>query len=304
MIRSVLFLLTVSIATLPAFAQDISSSNYSNENDYEFFVQQAQAYDAAGIYDSALVAYEKAYEAEPDREEIYNPLTKKYVFLGLFDEATTRLRELYINHPEEAEHDHEYMVWSGTCLMGFYEALRGDYETALNFTEISVASSDIFGRYHCAMRVMTAAEKYDKAAFYIDTLNTVRNTPSHMVQYGTWGHYVESRRGNAAKAKEYLSNLIQLRQAFEQGAFREEDGPQTRYYLALIYLAEGNEDKAIEQLRNAYEMGNRQYYWWTNINPMLDELEGIPAYDELMKEMKADIDRMRQRYLGIAKEDG
>lgn len=292
-----LFLTAYSLGAAPLHAQSNQSNQAPNPGTFEFYQQQATAYSIAGIYDSALVAYEKAYELDSRREEIYNPLTKKYVYLGLFDRATTRLRELYINHPEDMDHDHEDLILGGTCLMGFYEALRGDYQTALNFTEISVANSDQIGRYHCAFRVMTAAEKYDKAATYLDTLYSVRQDPVIRIQYAVWGHFVETKRGNTVKANQYLTYVKQIYEAYEQGELEVKEGPMTQYFIGIVYLTLGDKKKAIQELKKAYRMGNKQYYWWTNINPILNQLEDYPEYRQLMEQMKSDIDRMRNRYL-------
>lgn len=292
-----LFLATCSLGAAPLYAQSNESEQAPKPGTFEFYQQQALAYDNAGIYDSALVAYEKAYELDPMQEEIYNPLTKTYVHLGLFDRATTRLRELYINHPEEMDYDREYLIWAGTCLMGFYEALKGDYQTALNFTEISVANYDQIGKYHCAFRVMTAAEKYDKAASYLDTLYSVRQDPLIRIDYAIWGHFVETKRGNTVKADQYLSYVKQVHEAYEQGQLQIEEGPMTQYYLGLGYLTLGDKEKAIQELKKAYRMGNNHYYWWTNINPILDQLEEEPEYIQFMEQMKSEVDLMRNRYL-------
>lgn len=292
---NLLFVVILLFVSLPAFSQLPNQEAYDRDKNFEFYIQQAQSYDMAGIYDSALVAYEKAHRLKPGNTEIFNPLTKKYVFLGLFEDAKTRLRELFIDYPEGS--DKEMMVWTGSCLTGFYEALEGDYDTALNFTAISMKVTDDIGRYHCAFRVMTAAGAYEKAAQYIDTLLAERSDPRQVVQYAVWGKYVADQLGDPQKAEEYEQMATQIRLAYEQGAFQGMDGPLLRYYLGLIHITEGNLDKAITELRNAYEMGNKEYYWWSNINPILDQLEGMPAYVQLMQEMKSDIDRMRTRYL-------
>lgn len=74
---------------------------------------------------------------------------------------------------------------------------------------------------------------------------------------------------------------------------------QMEYELGVYSILNGNHQEAITHLPQTYEAGNKEYYWWKKFNPFFQELESYPGYQNLMKEMKADIERMRENYLQL-----
>ena len=68
------------------------------------------------------------------------------------------------------------------------------------------------------------------------------------------------------------------------------------YYrpLAAFYALKGEDDRALDLLQKNYENGGRQYYWIKNVSPFFDHYENNPRFVSLMKEMKVEVDEMKQ----------
>lgn len=284
-------------AALLFISQPLSAQTrqHGAETDFQALVSQADSLSRAGVYDQALEIYEKALDAEPDSVHIYNRLTKKYAFLGLFDQANTRTRELFFKNPGPS--NQEWLYLEGSCLLGVYEALEGNLETALNFNVIHLAYLRQQGKYppNCAYRIHALAGHYKESKAQLDELIRV-STGANQAMYIIWAIYVERKLGNTERANHLMQQVEQIRNAIEAGQIDYPDKSMLQYGLGLIAALEGDKKRAVTKLRRAYEMGNKQYYWWKNFNPILDGMEGEPAYEELISQIQSDIKQMKERY--------
>jgi tetratricopeptide (TPR) repeat protein len=280
---------------LNGFAQQNSSQNF-----YEI-LSEADNLSLKGDYDKALVLYEDAVQIIPDtistiaRVNLYNSLTKKYAFLGLFDEARKRTRELFFQNLDIA--NKEYLIIEGAGLMGVYEAFEGDYNSALDFSVISVAlallNQEKAVAKHGSFRINALAGKQEQSINQLQELFEQNPRPEYLI----WLTYLLQEKGADKMVQQLLPKLDQLKQMSEAGKIEGYGEGAVLYGLAMGEVINGDHEKAIDYLRKSYSAGNKEYYWWKNFNPMFHELEQYSDYQDLMKRMKSDIDQMRESYL-------
>ena len=109
--------------------------------------------------------------------------------------------------------------------------------------------------------------KYPEA---IAQLVKARNLPNGTSQLG----YIYAVSGQRTKAQELLSEL-------QERAKREFIDP---YYIAIIYLGLGEQDRAFDWLNKAYE---ERSYWllWLRVEPKFDPLRSDSRYQSLVRRM-------------------
>jgi tetratricopeptide (TPR) repeat protein len=59
------------------------------------------------------------------------------------------------------------------------------------------------------------------------------------------------------------------------------------YALALVQIALGDKDHAIEELERAYSEGETNYLFAIKVDPMLDNLRGEPRFEALVRKVTA-----------------
>lgn len=278
-------------------------AQHKDPNGFNEILNKADKLSGQGNYDEALVLYEKAVQIIPDtislfeRSNLYNSLTKKYAHLGLFDEARKRTRELYFQNLDIA--NKEYLIIDGSCLMGAYEALEGDYNSALDFNVIYLAmvnevnEDEIIYSKNCAYRIHALAGKQEQSINQLQELLEQNPRP----EYFLWLTYLLQERGAESMVEQLLPKLEQVKQMSETGKIEGYDEGYVLYGLGMMEVIKGDHEKAIDYLKKSYLAGNKEYYWWKNFNPMFHELEEYSEYQDLMSKMKADIDQMRKNYL-------
>lgn len=272
-----------------------------NKNPYKKNLGKADSLASIGQYDKAIIYYEKAIQLQPEnitsneKRELYNDLTKKYAFIGLFEEAQKRTRELFFENlrPE----DQEVFLLAGSCLLGVYEALQENYTEALNFNVIHEAmlagSPNYSSNRHCTFRILTLAGKQKDAINQLQFLLEQNPDP----QYIIWLTYLYEKQGNQKMADAFKNKLKEVENMINSGTLKNYDESLLKYGLALISVLKDDHVSAVEYLQSAYELGNKEYYWWKNFNPILRELESNSEYRKLMDKMKEEIDQMRTQYL-------
>jgi tetratricopeptide (TPR) repeat protein len=57
------------------------------------------------------------------------------------------------------------------------------------------------------------------------------------------------------------------------------------YALALVQIALGDKDRAIEELEHAYAEGATNYLFVIKVDPLLDDLRGNPRFDALVQKV-------------------
>jgi tetratricopeptide (TPR) repeat protein len=81
------------------------------------------------------------------------------------------------------------------------------------------------------------------------------------------------KTGNMAKAIEILEELIKLTEQSPVGS--------PSYFVAALYTAMGNKEKAIQYLRKSYSDHEVEMYWLM-VEPFFKPLHGDPRFEEIL----------------------
>lgn len=275
-----------------SFAQQI-------ELNFNDILSEADELSSKGKYDEALLLYENAVQIVPDtisimdRKMLYNKLTKKYAYLGLFDEAKKRTRELFFGNEDIPNQD--WLHSEGTCLFNVYEALQENYINAMNFSAAFLALPDNEGLYHCVFRTYALAGYNSEAMAQLAQLLERYEDPLYIL-YLT---YLSKVNGDIEMTEKLMQKVQQIKALVESGKMKKYDERVLKYGLAMVAVLEDDHKEAINYLKESYKLGDKRYYWWKNFNVIFQELENYPEYQELLGKMKSDIDQMRENYLII-----
>ena len=86
-----------------------------------------------------------------------------------------------------------------------------------------------------------------------------------------------ARNGRKEEARKILGRL-------EDEAKVRDSAP---YAIALVYLALGEKDRAIDELERGYGKGETNYLFVIKVDPLLDELRGDPRFEALVQKILA-----------------
>jgi eukaryotic-like serine/threonine-protein kinase len=239
-----------------------------------------------GRLDEALRLFKNALRVNP-ADPILNDLTGwTYATLGMFDEAEAfyqraieiqpvyrqahnRLAELYLltSRPREAE------IRVRQILENF-----GERQDALGGAGI----------------IMAAAGDLRSARSYLErvTLEPAPRTnspgPAHRYLTLAWAYQQTGERGRADEI---------LRPMAAMPVWTTPNLPHEMIInLARLRVLQGDREGALLEMRNAVRKGWQDYYLLPN-DPILHSLRGDPQFDQLLAEVKAEVDRQRARVL-------
>lgn len=78
-------------------------------------------------YAGTVIKSEQALAENPNKLGLFEPLTKSYAYLGMFDTAAQRTQELYF----ESDAEHPLLTLRGYCRYALFHTMQGDREQAL-----------------------------------------------------------------------------------------------------------------------------------------------------------------------------
>jgi tetratricopeptide (TPR) repeat protein len=82
-----------------------------------------------------------------------------------------------------------------------------------------------------------------------------------------------ARNGQKGEARKILTRL-------EEEAKARDRAP---YAIALVYLASGEKERAIDELERGYREGETNYLFVIKVDPLLDKLRGDPRFEALVQ---------------------
>jgi protein kinase/serine/threonine-protein kinase len=136
---------------------------------------------------------------------------------------------------------------------------------------------------------VTARDYYEKG---------IATEPDSVEWAGALLGYIYMRMGRQKEAQILFDQGLELNQKLiDQGNERSD----VRRMLALIHAAQGNNEEALSWLQLAVDAGWRGYSWDEKI-PLFENLRKEPRFQQMMAEVKAKVDEMRNRVEAMEKE--
>ncbi|HSR41170.1 MAG TPA: hypothetical protein VLL48_03340, partial [Longimicrobiales bacterium] len=263
----------------------------------------------------------KAVALNPNHSGAINNLGVVSVFLGRLDESATYTRRslrLMPNHPITRGN----MVWSYANLLDTAVARRwlreaetlapdasntvfaraavhlaeGEPERALGptlrWTEVEPESP---ASWESAALIALLAREYDTAARTARRaleLNPGGSRVAGKPARAVLGYALVRGGERAAGEAELRAILERAREELERGS----EYPQLPWEIGAIHAALENRDEALRWLEQGYEAGYR-WFNYARYDPMLDGVRETPRFREIMANMKADVEAMRERVI-------
>ena len=260
-------------------------------------INQANSLWVEGKYDKAIILYENILEEDPKQIHLYENLIKAYAYLGMFDMAKKRAKELYGRDSEDP-----MMIGGEKCRLALIYTMQNQSDEALRAVNKMVEVMDsrmIFpGAPTCAMFFQTKAGEHEKAAANLDKILQVKDAGLMKYVFLLYAAYVNEKLGNIEKSEKLMASLKEgidfLRNSGTLEQLTNQPGAAHIYMILADYHAyRGEEEKALEYLKKHYSVGGRQYYWIEHVSPFLTTIKDNPQYVSILNTMKEDIEKMR-----------
>ena len=292
--KNLIFMFSLIAVFLSSFAIGVYAQNSELDESINKRIQQADSLWTANEYDKAILKYEEFLKANPDEyEKVRIKLIKAYAYLGMFETAEARAKELY---GIDSELRGEY------CRLALIYTMQNRNELALEVVDEMLGISDLEkvfpGSPTCAMFFQTKAGDYEDAYKYIYKI-VEKAEGDQKLFFLLYASYLEQQLGNKEKSQAILDRVsARVKELKESGLMKDllNQPGGFRYYVHLAELKalHGEGDKALEYLERAFENGDRYYYWIKNVSPFFTKYEDNPRFKNLMEAMKIEIDRMRE----------
>jgi len=183
--------------------------------------------------------------------------------LGQFDEAIAQLKRAL-------ELDPLSPPFNANLGMGYTMARR--YPEAIAQLRKTVELNPAFSYGHGALGyALDASGQFDQA---IPEMEKAYELSRDFHVLGLLGH-AYALRGNREKAFQLLKQLQDL----------EQQSSDWNYGLALIYLALGDKNEALNRLEESYRSGEVGFTLNIKVDPMLDPLRGDPRFENLANQI-------------------
>jgi tetratricopeptide (TPR) repeat protein len=275
---------------------EANAQSAQNVAEGENLIKEANTFWANGEYDKAIILYETILEENPEQVMLYENLIKAYAYLGMFETAKKRAKELYGMDPDDP-----MMIGGENCRLALINTMQDKNEEALKAVDEMTRVMDpamIFpGAPTCSFMFQTKAGKYEEAWSNIEKLLEVKDAGLWRNLFLVYGAFVSEKMGKSERGQQLLSefeqNLEMMQKSGALEAAAKEGGAEVFKFMADYYAYTGEPEKAIASLQQHYEAGGRQYYWIKYVSPFLTQLKDNPHYLAILDNMKEDIEKMR-----------
>lgn len=268
--------------------EDVSTSD-SIEREVDSILKLGDSLRHYGHYDKALLLGRQARELKPER---YWPgLTQAYNILG-FDALA---RENVLSRMKVTG-EHPY----ARCVLMRLARKEGDREAV---EKNLLAAQAIWPKdpelaasmWRCQYKAYTYLKEYDKALEYLNKIAPYVPEKDLKREFNIARAYLELKTGNRDRAEEYLTAV---RQDAEKELQNSQDISRAHFDLTEVYALQEDYDAALELLREIRNFPFRDYTW-LQVNPETQGLLNHPEGQQIMNEMKTEIDSLRERVLPI-----
>lgn len=243
----------------------------------------------AGRLDESVRDFRRAVELDPANWSNARWLGWTYVELGLFDRGKEWIRRAFFELSDQPARGHCQLSEVAAQWEGDPEAVRLHTDSALGLLPEDPSKSDLV--YHCAYGGEIALGNYEKAKEYWDMWSPTLEEDARM---RPWiDGFLAVRMGEAERGKRLLHEAEAL---VHEDMAEDPESAYPHLYLGEIRSVRGDLDGAVDALEQAIDRGYRDYYFLRQ-NPESKHVNGYPPFEQMMAELKSDVDRMRERVL-------
>ena len=211
----------------------------------------------------AVEEVQRAIELKPNYATAHHWLALGFMILGRFDPAISEAKRAI-------ELDPLSLVINADCGWVYFNARRYDEAEAQARRTLEMDSHFFLAHYYLGAalqfkgHVAQAIPEYQKAF-------DLNKDPYSLAMLGQ----AYARNGQKEEAQKILARL-------NEEAKSHYIAP---YAFALVQIALGDKDRAIEALEHAYEQGETNYLFAIKVDPLLDDLRGQPRFEALVQKI-------------------
>jgi TolB-like protein/Tfp pilus assembly protein PilF len=211
----------------------------------------------------ALAEVQRAVELKPNYATAHHWLAMAFMTLGRFDPSISEAKRAI-------EVDPLSLIINADCSWAYFNARRYDEAEAQARQTLEMDSRFFLAHYYLGAalqfkgHVAQAIPEYQKA---FDLNGDLYSLAMLGQAYSRNGQKEEARKVLARLNEEAKSHYV------------------APYALALVQIALGDKNRAIEELEHAYEEGATNYLFVIKVDPLLDDLRGQSRFEALVQKI-------------------
>jgi len=213
----------------------------------------------------ALDELKRAVELKPNYATAHHWLSLAHLTLAQFDSAISEAKRAI-------ELDPLSLVINADTSWIYFSARRYDEAEAQVRKTLEIGPQFFLAHYYLG-EVLQFKGHLSEAIAEFQKAFELNNDPYSLAMLGQ----AYARNGQRDEAQKILARL-------NEEAKSHYVAP---YALALVQIALGDKDRAIEELDHAYQEQETNYLFAIKVDPMLDDLRGDPRFETLMQKVTA-----------------
>ena len=211
----------------------------------------------------ALDELKRAVELKPNYATAHHWLALAHLTLAQFDSAISEAKRAI-------ELDPLSLVINADTSWIYFSARRYDEAEAQVRKALEIGPQFFLAHYYLG-EVLQFKGRLSEAIAEFQKAFELNNDPYSLAMLGQ----AYARKGQKDEAQKILARL-------NEEAKSHYVAP---YALALVQIALGDKDRAIEELERAYAQGETNYLFAIRVDPMLDDLRGDPRFEALVQKI-------------------
>lgn len=251
-----------------------------------------------GRFDQSISFAYQALELEPDNADAMSYLARAFASLGDFDQAEQWTERL----AERLSGDEKQWLFLVRADISY---LKGDFEALRTLMEqVEVPSDGSAGKktekfaklaqlWRGVSDVLTGA--YAEGAERLEAVlaghSEMMIDPNDVLIVRTMLSHAYLELGDTERANAVLDEALILADRARADGWGD---PRLTGAVAAVLVCQGRLDEAAAELRAAVDQGWNDY-WFAIRTPFMDRVRQLPEFQQVMEELKQEIDQMRSR---------
>jgi TolB-like protein/Tfp pilus assembly protein PilF len=211
----------------------------------------------------ALDELKRAVELKPNYATAHHWLSLAHLTLAQFDSAISEAKRAI-------ELDPLSLVINADTSWIYFSARRYDEAEAQVRKTLEIGPQFFLAHYYLG-EVLQFKGHLSEAIAEFQKAFELNNDPYSLAMLGQ----AYARNGQRDEAQKILARLNEKAKSHYVAP----------YALALVQIALGDKDRAIEELEHAYAEGATNYLFVIKVDPLLDDLRGNPRFDALVQKV-------------------